>query len=302
MYEQDTDVRLLTALLGRVNSKVVIDAGAERGGFVQAFLDRGATTVFAIEPFPANVATLRGRFAAARDTVRILDLALGERDETATLHLIEDRGAHNATSYHSLAAASETALLHTVGKIEVSCRTVRSLVAEGLLPRHAGILKIDAEGHDFAILKGLGDEFSASVVMIEFWDDLPGAMGARAFALSDASALMRLRGYRHMAAIKRHDEFETIAIDDDRTRPGDWGNAIFLHESEFGEMPGEILEAAASSQARLVDRAVFFKGECTARLTVIEEQAKRLDVLQRAVDAYRATRIERARRWLTGRP
>ena len=97
MYEQGTDVRLLTALLLRLESKTVIDAGAERGGFTQAFLDHGAEKVFAIEPYPPNVSALQERFGA-HPQVKILALALGERDETATLHLIEDRAGENVSS------------------------------------------------------------------------------------------------------------------------------------------------------------------------------------------------------------
>ena len=52
---------------------------AERCGFTQAFLDRGAESVFAIEPFPPNVAALRERFAA-EPRVRVLGFtdAMGE--------------------------------------------------------------------------------------------------------------------------------------------------------------------------------------------------------------------------------
>ena len=275
MYEQGTDVSLLTGLLGRVACQAVIDAGAERGGFTQAFLDRGAESVFAIEPFPPNVAALRERFAA-EPRVKILELALGDRDATSTLHLIEDRDGQNPSSYHSLARAGDTALLHTVGELPVACRTLDSLLAEGALPPTVGILKIDAEGHDFAILRGMG-RLSAAVVMVEFWDDLPDAVGRREFALADVNAFMKARGFDHCVVVKRHDEFETIELDADGTRPGDWGNAIFLHRAAFPQWPPEILAAAAAAHATLIDKAVFFKTECGLRLKVIEEQSKALD-------------------------
>jgi FkbM family methyltransferase len=297
MYEQDTDVRLLAALFERIPLKVAIDVGAERGGFSQAFLDRGAEAVYAVEPFPPNIAALRERFAVS-PAVRILEMALGERDETAALHLIEDREAHNPSSYHSLVRSGETALLHNVGTLEVSCRTIGSLVEEGLLPPRAGILKIDAERNDFAILKGMGERFLAAVVMIEYWDDLPDAVGPKPFALSDVNRFLRARGYSHMAVIKRHDEFEIVEIDNDRTRPGDWGNAIFLHESEFRSVPGEILEAAAAAHTSLIDKAVFFKSECAKRLEVIEGQAKAIEqfpeLLKQASPLERAKRLFRS--------
>ena len=275
MYEQGTDVRLLTALLLRLENKTVVDAGAERGGFTQAFLDHGAEKVFAIEPYPPNVSALQKRFGA-HPQVQILPLALGERNETATLHLIEDRAGDNVSSYHSLAHASETPLLHTVGTLPVACRTLDSLAAEGALPARVGILKIDAEGNDLAILRGMGD-FFATVVMIEYWDDLPDAVGPSPFALADADQFMKARGYRQCAVIKRRDEFETLELNDDRTRPGDWGNAIFLHESAFPQMPKEVVEAAVAVHASLIDKAVLFRTECVKRLQVIEEQARAIE-------------------------
>ncbi len=299
MYEQGTDVRLLSSLLPRLPSKVVIDAGAERGGFTQAFLDHRAELVVAIEPYPPNVDALRKRFAA-EPRVTILDLALGERDDTASLHLIEDRKGENTSSYHSLRARRDTEMLHTVGQLTVSCRALSSLLEEGAFPRKVGILKIDAEGHDFGILRGLG-ALAPLVVMIEFWDDLPGGVGERLFSLADVDAFMKARGYHHVAVVKRYEGFETIWIDDVRTRPGDWGNAIFLHESAFSRMPVEISQAAADAHVELIDKAVFFRKECGLRLQVIEEQARALDAHNTEAARWKAAPIgERVKQALRG--
>jgi FkbM family methyltransferase len=280
VYEQGTDVRLLTSLLAQTPCKIVIDAGAERGGFTQAFLDHGAEVVFAIEPYPPNAAMLRERFAA-HPRVEILELALSDRDGSAALHVIADREGKNESSYHSLARAGDTALLHTVGEVTVSCRTLDSLVTEGALPPQVGILKIDAEGHDFTILRGLG-RLTPSAVMIEFWDDLPDAMGRAQFALRDVREFLLARGYCHCVTVKRHDEFETMEVNDARTRPGDWGNAIFLHESVFPQVPAAIYEAAAAAQRSLVDKAVYFKTHCGLRMQVIEEQGRALEHFRKA--------------------
>ena len=271
MYEQGTDVRMLTSLLPGLASKVVIDAGAERGGFTQAFLDGGAATVFAIEPYPPNVAALRERFMA-EPRVKVLPLALGERDETATLHLIEERDGANSSSYHSVARAMDTALLQTVGELAVACRSLDSLVVEGVLPPQVAILKIDAEGHDFASLRGMGS-LTAAAVMVAFWDDLPEAVGRSQFALAEVDEFLRARGYAHSVVVKRHDELETVELNDVRTRAGDWGNAIFLHESAFPLIPAEVCAAAAAEHAKLIDKTLYYKAECGQRLRLIEEQA-----------------------------
>ena len=112
--------------------------------------------------------------------------------------------------------------------------------------------------------------------MIEFWDDLPDGVGQRQFSLAEVSRFLEPRGYTSSVLIKRHDEFETIAINDTATRPGDWGNAIFLHEAAFAALPACVYEAAAAAHARLIDKAMFFRNECVQRLQVIEEQSSAL--------------------------
>lgn len=285
MYEQGTDARLLAALFEYVDNKTVIDAGAEHGEFTRLLLEQGAEAVFDIEPYPPNVAALRERFGSdAR--VRIVELALSDRDGEATLNLIADREGINVSSYHSLAHATETALIHKTGEMKVECRTLDSLMREGVLPRAVGILKIDAEGHDLAILRGMG-ELAAAVVMIEFWDDLPEAMGKAQFKLIEAWDVMCRRGYRHVVLIRRRDEFETVEIDDPRTRPGDWGNAIFLHGGAFAEVPSLVFQLAADAHAQLIDKAVYFKTHCHLRMKVIEEQSVALEHFRRAAPAVK---------------
>src|SRR4051794_14006110 len=61
-YDQDTEVRLLTALLGYLDDKEVIDVGAEHGSFVGALLKAGAAEVYAFEPYPPSVEILRSTF------------------------------------------------------------------------------------------------------------------------------------------------------------------------------------------------------------------------------------------------
>ena len=41
-YDQDTEVDLLTGALKRLENKIAIDVGAEKGGFIAALLRAGA--------------------------------------------------------------------------------------------------------------------------------------------------------------------------------------------------------------------------------------------------------------------
>src|SRR5215217_8737734 len=102
-YDQDTEVQLLTKLLGHLTDKTVIDVGAEHGSFVGALLKAGADAVYAFEPYPPSVEILRSTFGET-PAVHVFDLAVGAADGEVTLHVVEDKTGHAADAYHSLVA------------------------------------------------------------------------------------------------------------------------------------------------------------------------------------------------------
>src|SRR5688572_807932 len=268
-YDQGVELRLLTKLLGSLDNKIVVDVGAERGSFVRAFLEAGAEAVYAFEPFPTSVATLRDDFADS-PKVQIFDLAIGDRDEQVPLHVVEDKSGCHANAFHSLVPFEETPTLRIVEQIPVECRTLASLVEEGAVPPTIGILKVDAERSDFAVLRGMGP-LMCGVAMIEYWDDLPETVGPAAYHLSDLVPFMVDRGYTNFVVVKRHDQFETLHINDAKTRSGDWGNVIFVHDTVFPRLAATVYAEVAAAQQRLVDRARYFAGEAERRLDLIEE-------------------------------
>ena len=109
-YDQDTEVQLLTKLLGYLEEKKVIDVGAEHGSFVGALLEAGAAEVYAFEPYPPSVEILRSTYGEA-PAVHVFDMAVGASDGEVTLHVVEDKTGHAADAYHSLVAFEETPTL-----------------------------------------------------------------------------------------------------------------------------------------------------------------------------------------------
>ena len=237
---------------------------------MRAFLDAGAEAVYAFEPFPKSVATLRDDFVDS-PKVQIFGLAIGDRDERVVLHVVEDRSGCHANAFHSLVPFEETPTLRIVEQIPVECRTLASLVEEGAVPPTIGILKVDAERSDFAVLRGMGPLMCA-VAMIEYWDDLPETVGPAAYHLSDLAPFMVERGYTNFVVVKRHDQFETLHINDAKTRSGDWGNVIFVHDTVFPQSarrPSTPRWPPRSSVSSTERR--FFAGEAERRLDLIEE-------------------------------
>ena len=268
-YDQATEVQLLISVLHELEDRTVVDVGAEKGSFVEALLRAGAERVYAFEPYPASVAALRVRFDT-NPAVHIFDTALGAQDGTVSLHVVEDKTHNIDDAYHTLVAFDETPTLRIVGDVPVRCRTLGSLLSEGVLPPRVGILRIDTERSDLAVLQGMG-AFVSDVVMVEYWNDLPETVGPASYLVSDVVAHMTERGYRNFIVVKRHDQFETLQLNDAHTRPGDWGNLIFVHDAIFPRLSHLIFGAVAQAQTRLVDRAVYFADEARKRLEIIEQ-------------------------------
>src|SRR5262249_30008029 len=202
LYEQELALSLLLRLSERLAERTVLDVGAERGAFVEAFLASGSSRVFAFEPFPSHAEFLRDRFASD-DRVRVLEVALGARDEKVDLHIAEDRAGREYPYYHSLVAFAETEQVRWAKRVPVTCRSLESLVEDGTLPAKVGVLKVDTEGHDLEVVRALG-RLSPAVVMVEYWDTIAAIFGACPYTLEEVAELLVPRGYSNAVVIKRH--------------------------------------------------------------------------------------------------
>jgi FkbM family methyltransferase len=274
LHEQEVDLALLLRLNDRLAQRTVIDVGAEQGAFVAAFLSGGCPRVWAFEPYPPHAGTLRERFGDD-PRVDVLEIALAARDEKAELHIAESPDGREYPYYHSLTAFADTADVRWARRVTVACRSLGSLVEDHTLPERVGILKVDTEGHDLEVVRGMG-RLSPDVVMVEYWDTLPAIFGGCPYSLREMAATLAARGYSHGVVIRRRDEFQTLQIGAFATRAGDWGNAIFVHDRVWPQVAAELHEAVAEAQSGLLDRAVDLRDHARRRLDLIKElQAQR---------------------------
>jgi len=234
----------------------------------------GVDQVFAFEPYPPNAEFLRKHFSST-PSVKVFEFALGSRDHGSTLHIAQDQAGNVYSYYPSLHVFENTDGVLWSGHIPVECRSLSSLIEEGVVPQHVGILKIDTEGNDYDVLLGMGN-LRSDLIMVEYWDDV-ATQGPCPFLLSSVVDELRQRGYSNFAFVKRHDEFESIQLNNRETRDGDWGNIIFVHDSMYPQLAPILYEAAPRIDALLVDKAISFKIECQKRLRVIEELKKATD-------------------------
>jgi FkbM family methyltransferase len=130
----------------------VLDIGANIGDWTVAFLDQleiqptRQVRLHAFEPVKATRAKLEAnfvRYSAAFD-LRVHDYAVSDSNGTISMHIIDDGAGRNSIY------ASEIASAYT---IEIEAVTLSDIFERAGIA-HAHLVKIDAEGHDLAIMHG----------------------------------------------------------------------------------------------------------------------------------------------------
>jgi FkbM family methyltransferase len=140
---------------------VFIDVGANQGDWTLRALDvaaRGSASlkVYAFEPSTATRAILTRRLAA-RDSVKINANALSSAEGEVYFYSNENGSGTNSLSEVS---GNQRELVRMI--------TLDSFLAEGGI-RHIGMLKIDTEGFDFAVLKGGERALAAGLIeLVQF--------------------------------------------------------------------------------------------------------------------------------------
>jgi FkbM family methyltransferase len=228
--EQNPELGLLEYLYSFLTNTNAIDVGANVGRVSERLLKCGYT-VYAFEPYDPSFRTLRDRLKTSQN-FHASDFALGAVDGTMNLHLASDLSGVNKwdpSLFHSLTERPLLQDLQFTQTVPVQVRSLESLRRNGEIPDEAGLLKIDTEGFDLEVLRGIGDG-RYSIVMSEFWDSAHpfGRLGTS--SLEDLVREMKGRGYNWHIVIYHLDESSTISYYTNRaqTVPNSWGNVVFF--------------------------------------------------------------------------
>ena len=265
----------------------MVDVGAERGAFAAEMLRAGSDAVHVIEPEPSNANYLRQRF---RDHARVTvhECAVTDRDTELELHMAVDQDGRALTFGHTLLERPATHDIAWERRIKVAGRSLGSLVEAGELPRRVAILKVDTEGHDLAVVGGMG-RLECDVVMVEHWSELPKSLGPCPWTADEMASALASHGFSHFAAIVHRADFTFLKWDDGGVRTGDWANIVFLHDSVLRSLLPEVLASSAALAENAVAVGQMYASEAAARLAVIEE-------LDRAREQFAAAAAERLAR------
>ena len=250
VYGQDVELHLLGKLLAHLDRRTMIDVGAERGSMAEQMLRAGVEDLYAFDPHPDNASALRARFAGD-PRVTVSEHAVSDRDGVGELHVSSDPAGTPLPFGHTLLERDDTGEIAWRTTVPVKLRSLESLVNAGEIPLGIGILKIDTEGHDLAVVRGMG-RLEADIVMVEHWSELPNGLGVCPWSTQEMVAALHTRGFTHYAFIVHREEFVGFKWDDGDVERGAMGNLVFVHDRVLARLLPDLLACAG----RLTEDAI----------------------------------------------
>lgn len=162
-------------------SDTVIDCGAFVGGFSVAAWKAGAARVISVEPSSKNRNCLRVNLAAQGCEHAVIEpVGLGEAPGSASLNLSES-GCDDSLLDPDADATGEVE--------EVAIETIESLVQNHSIDDNKLFLKVEAEGFEIEVLKGLGGVRPRVVVV-----DITPERGGESPAF-EVEEILKIAGY-----------------------------------------------------------------------------------------------------------
>jgi len=237
--KRNPEACLLGHLYGYLSDRVALDVGANIGELSETLISAGYT-VYAFEPYTPVFKELTERLAT-KARFHAFNIAIGDADGKAPLHLAEGLPDNKQTEsvhlYNSLIPHSMPIGLQFSSTVEVSVRSLESLRVSLEIPADIGVLKIDTEGNELSVIRGLGD-LKPSVVMAEFWDERH-VFGREKTLNKHADLITEMQrlGYDFNITIYRTTDPERPKFFCSYHRPPDssWGNVLFFRERAIYE-------------------------------------------------------------------
>jgi len=245
---QSLELQLFELFASAIDNHRMIDVGAHQGDTLEPFVSAG-WTVDAFEPIEANRNRMKERFASC-ETLMIHPEAVSNSSGYKDFHLALKKDGELHEYYHSLERIGLDSYHRKGGSIKIQTIALDDLIRAERLASNVGFLKVDAEGHDLAVLEG-ASLLVADVIGVEFWGD-QHILGKSPSPLAEMSRLLDARGYRTLIALCRKGEGIECRDSVSRISSDSWGNAFFFREeqSALGQRCAELLQMSSSRLPR----------------------------------------------------
>jgi FkbM family methyltransferase len=168
---RNNEYLMYRALFGEIPpGMLVFDVGANRGQRTDVFLRLGATVV-AIEPDPTNLGVLAARYTRRGRPVTVVGKAVSDTDAGATLWVHRPGSGLNSLNKKWVEGLERDPgrfgnTVHFPTRRDVETTTLGALMEAHGAPHY---IKIDVEGHELTVLRGL----ARSVPFLSFEVSLP---------------------------------------------------------------------------------------------------------------------------------
>lgn len=227
------EVGLMLFLYSFLPERTAIDIGANVGEVSERLLAQGYD-VYAFEPFPPVFAQLQSRLAQ-NPGFHAFQMAIGKTDQTLELRVAEDFSGGkfgDTTVFNTLLPRGGDGDLRFTRSVEVPVRSLESLHRAGEVPAQVGLVKIDTEGFDLEVLRGMGSH-RYPVVCAEFWGEKVSIGGGTTFnRLKDLEQEMRTQEYHWFIVVYHIEELADCWFLSNSTAVSSraWGNVFFFRD------------------------------------------------------------------------
>lgn len=215
-----------------VSGGVMLDVGAHHGESAEIFADLG-WQIHCFEPNPANWPQIERRVTGRYRNTHLVKAAVGEVPATNRTFFTSEESS-GISSLHSFHESHKAAL-------SVDVTTLADYCAQHDL-RKVDFLKVDTEGFDYFVLRGLDwSKVLPTIVVCEFEDRKTESLGYSYHDMADY--LVRL-GYRVIVSewdpvLKyggQHTWRRYVDYPTDSLRPDAWGNLIAIKDRSTEEL------------------------------------------------------------------
>ena len=206
-FNETVEIQLMVFLYSFLPYQKAVDIGANRGDVAVELL-RAGYEVYAFEPFPPIFQEMTERLGQ-NHRFHSFPLAIGAENSLKKLHVAEDVTEEKVHGHYSLFSSitphSLPEGLVFSSEIPVEVRTLQSLHESYTIPSDIGLVKIDTEGYDLEVIRGMGDR-RYPVVVAEFWDrHLSFGQNGATHHLEDLVDEMRSRNYQWYIVVYRRE-------------------------------------------------------------------------------------------------
>jgi FkbM family methyltransferase len=228
------EIGLMAYLYSYLPTRKAIDVGAHVGDVAEALLKTGYE-VFAFEPYAPVYKKLVDRLGKYPH-LHPFHYALASVEAEAPLHLakavanVDQWG--DPTVFNSLTMHAMPPDLPFSGTATVTVKDLAGLHKSKVIPEDVSLIKIDTEGYDLEVVRGMG-EHRYPVVAVEFWNsDIPFGESGLLYTPQSMTEEMGRRGYHWYIVLYRVWGQNQMAFYCNHARPvpRTWGNMIFFRD------------------------------------------------------------------------